>query len=79
VPTVAARFGANQSSTLEEPSLMRWSTPIGPIQILKTAERVLVSFAPDEETLKATAAQFRSPQPAPDGPAAPPTDVDPSQ
>jgi hypothetical protein len=79
VPTVAARFGGDQSPTLEQPSLARWSTPIGPIQILKTAERVLVTFAPDEETLEATAAQFRSPQPAPDGPAAPPTDVDPSQ
>jgi hypothetical protein len=59
VPTVAARFGATQSRTTDEPSRIRWSTPNGPIQLLKTGDRVLVIYAPDAGTLDSVAEQFR--------------------
>ena len=58
-PTVATRFGPGQRLTLDEPSRVRWSTPNGPIQLLKTGDRVLVIYAPDIEVLELTAAQFR--------------------
>jgi hypothetical protein len=58
-PTVAARFGSAQSRTIDEPSRVCWSTPDGPIQILKTGDRVLLIYAPDADVLELTAAQFR--------------------
>lgn len=57
--SISARFGTNLRRTLDVPSLNRWATPIGQVQLLKTGDRVLVIVAPDEVTLDAISAQFR--------------------
>ena len=56
---ISRRFGTGLRRTLDQPSLVRWSTPIGQVQLLKTGERAILIVAPTNETIEVVAAQFR--------------------
>lgn len=58
VPTVPHRFGPSAVRTVDIPSTIRWSTPEGQIQILKTGDRVRLIFAPTVQAIETVAAQF---------------------
>jgi hypothetical protein len=48
VSAITARFGANASRTINEPSRARWSVPGYQVQVLKTDTRVRVIYGPDD-------------------------------
>ena len=56
---IARRFGTSLRRAVEQPSLSRWSTPVGEIQILKTGDQVVLIVAPTGQVLDVAAAQFR--------------------
>ncbi|MFN8521854.1 MAG: hypothetical protein U0821_01975 [Chloroflexota bacterium] len=71
---VATRFGTRQARAVDLPSFIRWNTPSGPAQLLKTGTSVTLLLAPDDTVLGVVAAQLDptvQTAPAPFTPSAP--------